>query len=218
MKRWLKRLSRSLNGDTKVVRAKGHHRDLGDAARARGDWESAGRHYAFHLAEAPQDFDIWVQLGHSLKERELLDQADLAYAQAARLDGANPDPLVHRGHMAKGRRDYASARDHFTAVYAINRDPDIAREMNWLDAQLAAGRSEPSRTASAGQDPGRVLRAIDIYNGAMLDIWSTGSGDAGPADSGGRLKALEDENGRLKGLLAQSMLEAAEMKGRLGQH
>lgn len=218
MKRWLKRLFKALNGETKAPQIKGLHRNLGDAARGRGDWDAAGRHYAFHLEETPQDFDIWVQLGHALKEKSLFDQADLAYAQAARLNGADADPALNRAHMAKGRGDFDAARDHFTAAYAIHRDPDVARELNWVEAQLAAGRSAPSRTASAGRDPGRVLRAIDIYNGAVLDIWLSQATGASHDSADERVRALEGENERLKGLLAQSMLETAAMKDRLGQH
>ncbi len=44
-------------------------RNEGDKARDRGDWSEAAKFYASHLEAVPNDFAIWVQLGHSLKNR-----------------------------------------------------------------------------------------------------------------------------------------------------
>lgn len=170
MKRWFKRLMKSVGGGTKAVPTNGLYRNLGDAARSRGDWDAASRHYAFHLGENPQDFGIWVQLGHAFKERGLLDQADLAYAQAVRLDDKNVDLLIHRAHLAKGRRDYPAALEYFTRSYALDENADVAREMNGLEALAAANRSSRQQMASAGQDANRILRSLDIYNGVVPDL------------------------------------------------
>lgn len=217
MKRGFKRFIRSLTGQTKVVRSKGHYRNLGDAARGRGDWDTAGRYYSLHLEEQPEDFGIWVQLGHALKERGLLDQADLAYAQASRLDEKNAEVWLHRAHLGKLRQDYAAAREYFTLSYAIEADTDVARELNALEG-MHPGRSRATAL-------GRVLGALEIYNGAVVDIWAADPGASeaasharGAGGSTDALKALEDENDRLKKLLATSMLDVAAMKDLVGQH
>lgn len=227
MKRWFKRLIRSLTGKTKVVRSKGHYRNLGDAARGRGDWDTAGRYYALHLEEQPEDFGIWVQLGHALKERGLLDQAELAYGQGSRLDDQNSELWLHRAHLGKLRQDYASAREYFTLSYALEANPDVARELNALEGSHP-GRSQAS---ALGRNASSLLRSMDIYNGAVVDIWadpvasgavsetgSHGRGAGTSADAGEKLRVLEDENDRLKKLLATSMLDVAAMKDLVGQH
>jgi tetratricopeptide (TPR) repeat protein len=220
MKRWFKRLIRSLTGQTKVVRSKGHFRNLADAARGRGDWDTAGRYYALHLEEDPQDFGIWVQLGHALKEAGLRDQADLAYGQASRLDDKNAELWLHRAHLGKIRQDFAAARHWFTLSYALEANPEVARELNALEG-WNPGRSP---TSAFGEGASRVLGALEIYTGAVVDIWAADPGapeakahvrTAGSTDA---LKALEDENDRLKKLLATSMLDVAAMKDLVGQH
>ena len=214
MKRWFKRLIRSLAGPTKSVRSRVHFSALGDAARKRGDWGTASRYYALHLQENAEDFGIWVQLGHSLKEQGLLDQADMAYGQGNRLNENEAELWLHRAHLCKQRQDFDAACDYFKRSYALEANPDVARELNTLE-DMVRGRHQSSVEA---RNAIPVMRSMDIYNGAMVDLRMPGqtSTDA-LSDTSGKLRALEDENDRLKKLLATSVLDAAAMKGLVGQ-
>jgi tetratricopeptide (TPR) repeat protein len=72
-----------------------------DAARDRKDWLTAAEWYRKHLKHRPNNFAIWVQLGHAYKEAGRPPDALAAYNEAMRLDGANADLLLNLGHLHK---------------------------------------------------------------------------------------------------------------------
>lgn len=91
-------------------RAKGSsHRKAGDSARDSQDWAAAARSYSSYLEHAPQDFAIWVQLGHARKEAGDLEGAKHAYGQALLLEPLDPDLLLNFGrlHALLGNRPMA---------------------------------------------------------------------------------------------------------------
>ena len=174
MRRLLKRLYRRRNNVPSPL-SPNHYRILGDAARNRREWDAAGRHYAFHLEFNRQDFDIWVQFGHALKEQGLLDQAGLAYEQASLLNEGDADLWLNRGHLEKLRGDFRSSRECYTRSYALNRSAEVAIELNALDVispqtseARAPSRSDAGDPASRGLGPARFLRPLDINNSALL--------------------------------------------------
>ena len=81
----------------------------GNAARDARDWAGAVEAYRTHLKARPDNFPIWVQLGHALKESGRPDAALGAYGKALSLNPADADLLVNLGHLHKlmGRRDEA---------------------------------------------------------------------------------------------------------------
>lgn len=174
MRRWLKMLYRRRNSVPSPL-SPNHYRILGDSARDRKEWDAASRHYAFHLEFNRQDFDIWVQFGHALKEQGLLDQAGLAYQQASLLNEGDADLWLNRGHLEKLRGDFRSARECYTRSYALSRSAEVAIELNALDVVSpqtsetgAPTRSETGDPVSRGLGSVRFLRPLDINNSALL--------------------------------------------------
>ena len=84
-------------------------RAAGDRARGRGDWAEAAANYKAHLRKKPEDFDIWVQLGHASKEAGDYAEARAAYATALELRPSDFDAHLNKGHLEKlaGQRDAA---------------------------------------------------------------------------------------------------------------
>ncbi|MDE2356173.1 MAG: glycosyltransferase, partial [Alphaproteobacteria bacterium] len=76
-------------------------KDEGDLARDQGDWARAAEAYQAHLQHAPEDFDIWVQLGHARKEEGRYADALVAYSRARRLKPRDHDLLLNLGHLHK---------------------------------------------------------------------------------------------------------------------
>ena len=58
-------------------------RRLGNRARDKRRWADAANQYRRHLDDHPDDFPIWVQLGHMLTELADYPAADAAYGHAA---------------------------------------------------------------------------------------------------------------------------------------
>lgn len=87
----------------------------GDAARDAARWADAVAHYRAALDRAPGLPHIQLQLGHAFKELGQLDQADAAYAAAARLRPNDLEALLHRAHLAK-RIDPSAAVAHFASI------------------------------------------------------------------------------------------------------
>ena len=138
-------------------------RRQGDAARERGDWSGAAAAYRRHVDRNPQDFDIWVQLGHALKESGRYDQAEGAYQQAHRLNGASADLFLSRGHLAKLVGDTRSAIDFYNRSFLVDGNPDAARE-------LAKKTLPPSQVAS--HTPLLQLAgALEKFEDGILSGW-----------------------------------------------
>jgi tetratricopeptide (TPR) repeat protein len=163
------------------------YRKQGDAARSRNDWDAASLYYAFHLEKFPNDFAIWVQLGHALKEQGIFDRADLAYGQANRLDQYSADLLLNRGHLSKIRFDYSSALFYYKSSYSIDHNKYAENELIALD-ELYALTSQVdhdqyiSVTQQEALEPaqGAILRSLDVYNGALVDLWQAGTHGTAP--------------------------------------
>lgn len=160
MKRYLKRLRVSRGAVSPV-----DHRGLGDAARASRDWVNSAFHYRAHVSTQPDDFDIWVQLGHALKEAGDIVAADHAYATAAKLNDQDADLFLNRGHLAKLRQDLASAAGFYHMSHALDGNAHAARELNKSDIRNHLAE----RGIGVG---GRMVGALDQVNGSHLVGWA----------------------------------------------
>ena len=82
-----------------------------DAARDRKDWTAAAEKYSSYLktSKGRAKADIWVQLGHALKESGKHSEALEAYKHAATLAPETAEIRLQLGHLFKvmGRRDEA---------------------------------------------------------------------------------------------------------------
>ena len=76
------------------VRGKGSPRSSGDQARDARLWERAARFYLDSLSADPEDIEIWVQLGHVLKEAGKLSEAEKAYRRADEIRSARPRSIL----------------------------------------------------------------------------------------------------------------------------
>jgi len=138
-------------------------RRQGDTARERGDWSAAAAAYRRHVERNPQDFDIWVQLGHALKESGRYDQAEGAYQQAHRLNGANADLFLSRGHLAKLVGDTRSAVDFYNRSFLVDGNPEAARELAQKTFLTAQAASPPPLLQLVG--------ALEKFEDGVLSGW-----------------------------------------------
>ena len=84
--------------------------DLGDAARDKGDYQSAAKHYAAGLEVRANAWPYRIQLGHCLKEIGDLDGALNSYLAAYEVAAHDPDLNVQLGHISRLRNDDVKAR------------------------------------------------------------------------------------------------------------
>ncbi|WP_081077247.1 glycosyltransferase family 4 protein [Burkholderia pseudomultivorans] len=112
-------------------------RAAGDMARDRGDWVVASDNYQEYLKIDSDDFAIWVQLGHALKEQAKYSQAESAYERARDINPKDADIHLQIGHLLKivGRSD--DAIESYTRSYEI--EPTYAAE---AEIKALRGNSE----------------------------------------------------------------------------
>ncbi|QBX38798.1 tetratricopeptide repeat protein [Brevundimonas sp. S30B] len=167
MKRRIKRTIKALKSRLNASRRDGP-RQQGDRARDRGDWATAADLYSRHLRAAPDDFDIWVQLGHAMKETGRLDQAEAAYVKAALLRPRDADLWLMRGHLARLRNDEHTAARHYAESYSIAGDPR-AREERDRSRERALGQTS---SAGSGAPALRRVGALEVLEGGRIKGWA----------------------------------------------
>lgn len=166
MKRRLKRLARTLG-----VRGgkQPSERRLGDQARERGDWVAAAEHYRRHVDRNRTDFDIWVQLGHALKEIGRYEDAGRTYAQASELRPRDADLLLMRGHLAKTMGDTATALNLYTMSFNVDGNPFAGAEVN--------NPSHASQSPTSDQATATASSAVEGIVDGVLIGWALGHPD-----------------------------------------
>jgi glycosyltransferase involved in cell wall biosynthesis len=137
-----------MNGDFLLKRFGKTVRRRGNRARDARRWPEAVAQYRRYLVLAPEDFAIWVQLGHALGEIGDRDGADQAYRAAARLAPEDADLLLCWGHLRKTMGDPAGARALYERSHAADGNADAARELEALGSEAA----DSDAAAEAGQD------------------------------------------------------------------
>lgn len=141
------------------------HRGDGDRARDAADWPAAAAAYARHLAVRTDDFDIWVQHGHALKESGDLDGAAASYAHANGLRVGDADLLLQRGHLERLRKDLVAAAGYYQLSYAADQNVEALRALTASDLQDAL--------ATAGLRPARrPVGAVEHLSGAVIGGWA----------------------------------------------
>lgn len=91
-------------------------RQVGDVARDQRDWLAAENAYSAHLIDNPDDFDIWIQLGHSFKEQNKSLEAEEAYKQGLALRPDDEDANKQLGHLLKSLGRKVEAGEIFAAA------------------------------------------------------------------------------------------------------
>jgi len=122
-------------------------------ARDRRDWNTAAVEYQRHLRIRPNNFSIWVQLGHALKESGQSAQALAAYGEALRIDPRNADLLLNLGHLYKVMGLPAEAADFYRRSLAIDGNPHAAGELQRLAPATTTAPQAAALVAPMTQAP-----------------------------------------------------------------
>lgn len=105
-------------------------RSAGDAARDAGDFIGAAEGYREHLKDFPNDFPIWVQLGHMLKDTNRLVEADQAYDRALALRPDDTDLLLHYGTLKRTLGKPKRAAELLIRAAEIDLSPTVAEALS----------------------------------------------------------------------------------------
>lgn len=125
-----------------------------DRLRDARDWRGAAAAYAAHLERHPEDWPIWVQHGHCVKEAGDPLAALASYRRAEAGLAGDADLPLQIGHALKLAGDLAAARAAYAR--ALARDPLC--EPAWREAEALLDLPEP---------PGRLL--VDLSD--LLAWW-----------------------------------------------
>lgn len=178
MKRRIKRAIKQFRARQAERRREVSFRHQGDLARSRGDWASASELYRRHVDVEREDFDIWVQLGHALKETGRYDEAEAAYVSAGRLRSRDADLWLMRGHLARLRGNEAAAARHYGVSADIDGNPEAIASR---DFSRRLAHSPHLVTAF----PPRIVGRVEALSGGRLTGW------AADPDHGERPVAIE---------------------------
>lgn len=133
----------------------------GNAARDARQWREAAKHYRRFLRHQPDNFAIWVQLGHMLGELGDAGGADQAYRTAYALNPADSDLALCRGHLAMR----CGEREQAVALYRESLALDGNEQAALALAGLAA--SPPPANAVALPD----AKSAEAPRGGALQGW-----------------------------------------------
>lgn len=106
------------------------HRIIGAGFGKQRKWTGAIRYYRLHLAKKPDDFAIWVQLGHALKEACDARGAEEAYARASKFEPENADLALNRGHLAKIQGKMMEAALFYQQSFSIDGNGHAKQELS----------------------------------------------------------------------------------------
>ncbi len=158
-------------------------RRLGNHARDQNRWADAVGHYRQHLEELPEDFPIWVQLGHMLTQLADYPGADAAYGRAADIDPDDTDLLLCWARSRRLAGDPGRARDLYGLSLAVDGNPHAANElaeMDAADAIAAAAIEVPPAPIAAPPPPAwaarvEVLKPFRMAPGQEVALFVTHS-------------------------------------------
>lgn len=166
--------SSSLLGKSKMGIAEHlSNRDLGDQARDRKAWREAAELYQLHLRLRPDDWPIWVQLGHARKEGGDLIGAEAAYRTAMAQAPGDADVRLHLGHLMKVTGRTNEAIDLFERSFELEPGLRTYAELVELGEPTRADRVVRTIVPGAA-GPTMYLQIGDLLN--FLRTHSTPSG------------------------------------------
>lgn len=140
-----------------------------EARRDRGDWRGAAEAYATHLARSAQDWRVWIQHGHCVKEAGDPLGAIASYRRAEAGLPEDADLQVQIGHAFKLAGDAVGAR----AAYARALEIDPVNEVAWREVSglLAGATRAPSLGPAPEADGFRLLDDLQVVLD-LSDLWS----------------------------------------------
>ncbi len=147
----------------KSVTALAAARAVSAANRARDEkrWGDAAEAYAKFLRLRPEAANVWVQLGHCLKEGGDAGEAEKAYLKALELDPENPDTLLHAGRIKLALNDPAAAAHYLQHAAAVpSPSLDATKELQELRSKSA---ERALSSADKARDDKRWAEAVEGY-------------------------------------------------------
>ena len=138
-------------------------------ARDRQRWAEAAEQYRRYLHRRPDDFAIWVQLGHMLGEAGDMAGADQAYRTADALKPDDADLALCRGHLARRQGDIEAAIDFYEKSLSLDGNDRAATA---LEALLPpATDPAPAIDDAASAEPEEAEAAPETMAGGHLEGW-----------------------------------------------
>ena len=145
----------------------------GDKARDAKDWAAASEAYEKYLRLSPDDAGIWVQYAHTLKEQNLLTEAETAYRRAATLVPTDADARLHLAHLLKRLERPRQAAAMFREVVEIAPTAEAITELKSLGYGSAAQAFLQAHPARAVKN-GRHIELKDLFQYLSLHTTVTG--------------------------------------------
>jgi tetratricopeptide (TPR) repeat protein len=136
----------------------------GNKARDQKRWGDAIEAYSKVVRLRPEAANIWVQLGHCLKESGNTVEAEKAYLKGLELDPENPDTLLHVGRIKRSMNDQTSAL-HYLERAAGFASPslDATTELRKLRSSSADRALSSGNLARDEKRWAQAIEAYDIY-------------------------------------------------------
>jgi lipopolysaccharide biosynthesis protein len=157
----------------------------GDLARDNGEWVAAAEHYRLYLARDPGCFQIWVQLGHMLKEAGRRSEAAAAYDEALKINSVDADLLLQLGHLNKLMGLEPEAIEFYRRSAAIDGNPDAKAELRLLGEECAGGPLKKSASpgkfrwkSNISRPKGRLASTAGVFeelDGPLARGWAWNS-------------------------------------------
>jgi len=115
----------------------------GDRLRDERRWKEAALSYAAYLDAKADDWPIWVQYGHCLKEAGDVAGGLGAYHRALTLEGNNSDLHLQIGHALKLLGAHENALEAYGAAFALDpQNSDAKAEMAAMQQVLDLAKAE----------------------------------------------------------------------------
>lgn len=143
------------------------------AARDGGRWGQSAAEYRRYLRYRPDDFAIWVQLGHMLGEAGDAAGADRAYGAAHALNPDDADLALCRGHLARRTGDIETAIDFYRRSVALDGNEHAAKAL----AELTPADEPQSEDSDPGIEPVSAGRLDGWFERSVSGILSEESGE-----------------------------------------
>lgn len=146
---------------------------------ATGDWDAAARSLREAVELRPDATRYWLDLGHVERQRDELDQAQVAYEKALALDKRSADAHEAMGVLYEQRGNRARANFHLNRAVRLN-GADTGHRQALARHYLAAGDATKAREAfgwlarNSGNDADRayaeaMLALLDDDTARMLE-------------------------------------------------
>jgi len=118
----------------------------GDRLRDERHWKEAASSYATYLEAKADDWPIWIQYGHCLKEAGDLAGGLGAYRRALSLEQNNSDLHLQIGHALKLLGAHEDALEAYGAAFALDpQNSDAKVEIAAMQQALALAKAEAEK-------------------------------------------------------------------------